>query len=393
MQTSIRQSANLPAVEEPRVTLSVQEMPLVSFARYVADQTGVSVICDASLDQRPVSIDVQSQRVSDVLAFVSRRLNVQTTRTGNLFYIGQLRPEDRGVLVRRVSRLTIEDLQAAASTMLSDQGRVVSIQGGLVVVSDRVEVLGRVSEMLEQVEQAPAEAWVIQLHMISMTDLRQHEMGVDVDPSADLAMTFARASGGDATQALRLGAVLSAALKLSRTSDSIRVLAQPLLTVVDGGSASHKDVESVPVPKKTTSPEGTVTTEDFERIEAGLIIKVDLRDMGSRRARLQLSAEISELTGYVESAPIVVKTTYETATIVESAGVYLLGSLQQTKERRGKAGTLGTVDIRDDRSRTWQVWARVYKIGGPASVSTPEAIYNPAADDNHQLPPDDITPP
>lgn len=372
--------------DEPRVSLSVQEMPLVSFARYVADQTGVSVICDASLDQRPVSIDVQGQRVSDVLAFVSRRLNVQTTRTGNLYYIGQLRPEDRGVFVRRVSRLSVPDLGLAVQALLSEQGKVVSLEGGLAVVSDRVEVLGRVAEMLDQVEQAPAEAWVIQLHLISMTDLRQHELGVDVDPSADLAMTFARASGGDVTQAVRLGAVLTAALRMSRSTDSIRVLAQPLLTLVDGGSASHKDVESVPVPRKTTSPEGTVTTEDFDRVEAGLIIKVDLRDMGARRARLQLAAEISELTGYVETAPIVVKTTYETATIVESAGVYLLGSLQQTKERRGKAGTLGTVDVRDDRARTWQVWARVYKIGGPVLQQAQEGGYDPSADDNYQLP-------
>lgn len=355
----------------------------MSFARYVADQTGVSVICDASLDQRPVSIDVQSQRVSDVLAFVSRRLNVQTTRTGNLFYIGQLRPEDRGVLVRRVSRLTPDALQAAVTALLSEQGRVVSLEGGLVVVSDRVEVLGRVSEMLGQVEQAPAESWVVQLHLLSITELHQHELGIDVDPAADLAMTFARASSGDTTQALRLGAALTAVLRMSRSSDSIRVMAQPLLTVVDGGSASHKDVESVPVPRKSTSPEGTVTTEDFERIEAGLIIRVDLRDMGARRARLQMSVELSELTGFVESAPIIVKTSYETAAIVESAGVYLLGSLQQSKERRGKTGTLGTVDVRDDRGRTWQVWARVYKVGGP--VDSDDAGYDPTSAANYQL--------
>lgn len=369
MYQTLRDSLNLQqdAVvnDEPRVSLSVQEMPLVSFARYLADQTGVSVIADASLDQRPVSIDVQGQRVSDVLAFVARRLNVQTTRTGTLYYIGQLRPEDRGVLVRRCSRLSVLDLERSITALMSQDGKVVSLEGGLVVTSDRVEVLGRVNEMLDQIEAAPSESWVIQLHLISMSDLQSHELGIDIDPTAELAMTFARASSGDVTNAVQLGAVLSAALRMSRSTDAVRVMAEPLMTLVDGGTATHRDVQSIPVPRKTTSPEGTTRTEEFERVDAGLIVSVEIRDMGSKRARLQLMTELSELSGFVETAPIILKTTYDTATIVESGGVYLLGSLQQTKRRRGTTGTLGTVDVRDDRGRVWQVWARVHKIGGP----------------------------
>jgi type II secretory pathway component GspD/PulD (secretin) len=251
--------------------------------------------------------------------------------------------------------------------LLSINGKVVSLEGGLLVVSDKVEVLNRVSEMLAAVESAPADSWVVQLNILSMSGLDTHDLGVAIDPSAELALTFARASSGDPGSVLQLGGVLSAALHLARSSHRVQVLAQPLLTLVDGGTATHEDVRSIPTPKRVASPEGTVSTTDYERVDAGLIVKLTLRDMGSGRARLALSVELSDIDGYVESAPILAKTTYDTSAVVASGGVYLLGSLHQVQRGSGVEGAFRTVSTKDDRSRDWQVWARCYKIAGPVN--------------------------
>lgn len=349
--------------QEPTISLSAQSMPLVAFARHVADQTGVSVVVESSLDQKPVSVDVQSQRVSDVLGVVARRLGVQVTRTGDLFYLGSLRPEDRGVLVRRVVRLETEQLQRAIKALLSEQGRVVSMEGGLVVVSDRVEVLGRVSLMLQDVERAPAESWVVQLHIVSVSDSINQTTGLDVTPTADIALSFARASSGDTTSIASLSTALSAVLRASYQTDLVRLEASPMFVMVDGSQAKQSDGKQVPVPKRTTSSEGTVTTEDYQIVETGLIVTLALRDIGQSRARINLAIELSEIVGYVEDAPVVDGLEFETRSIVTAGGVYLLGSMQQTKLHRGKESILKTVKSQDDSTRQWQIWARCYKIG------------------------------
>src|ERR1700736_6621481 len=78
-----------------KLSLAVQDMPLTTFARWLANQSGVSVVVQASLDSSPVSIDVQGQSVEQVLAAVARRLNVAVSRLGSVYFIGELRPEDK----------------------------------------------------------------------------------------------------------------------------------------------------------------------------------------------------------------------------------------------------------------------------------------------------------
>ena len=338
---------------------------MVAFARHIADQTGVSIVVEAALDDRPVTVDVEKQPVSDVLGVVARRLGVQVTRTGELFFIGSLRPEDRGVLVRRVARLEVEQLETTVKALLSDQGRVSSTTGGLVVVSDRVEVLSRVTLMLNDIEAAPAESWVVQLHILSMSDSIAQELGIDLAPAAEMAASFAKASNGDLTSVSTMNGALSAMLRASRRSDKVHLEASPMFIIIDGTQAKQSDGQKIPVPLRTTSSEGTVTTQSYQIIETGLIVNVGLRDMGQNRCRITLTIELSEVMGYVEDAPQINALTYQANSIVTGGGVYLLGSMQQDNRRRGRESILQTVTTRDDIKREWQVWARCYKIGSP----------------------------
>jgi hypothetical protein len=98
---------------EPKVTVSVQAMPLGMFLRYLSNNTGTSVVCQADLDTQPVTLDLVDTPVAEAIGVVARRLGVSASRTGNVFFLGISRPEDRGVLVRKVRRLSKEDLAAA----------------------------------------------------------------------------------------------------------------------------------------------------------------------------------------------------------------------------------------------------------------------------------------
>jgi type II secretory pathway component GspD/PulD (secretin) len=102
--------SGVASLAEQRITLSADQMPVSEFVRTLSDQAGVSVIVESGLESKTITMEVRDQPISDVLNFVARRFGVNVRNHGNLYYIGALQPDDRGVLVRRVRRLSKDQL-------------------------------------------------------------------------------------------------------------------------------------------------------------------------------------------------------------------------------------------------------------------------------------------
>lgn len=252
---------------EQTITVAADGIALREFVRIAAKATGVSIVVEDSLDDRTITLDVVDQAVDDVLAGVARRLGVQVTRTGDLYFLGELRPEDKGVLVRRVPRLSVDAIREAIGTLSSENGRVVVDSDGLVVVGDRVEVLRRVEEMIDELERAESRVWVVQLYVVGLTRRAIDDLGIDFAPAADVAVTFATAN--DPMAVLNLNAALSALFDYEQSGGEISTLASPTFVVRDGTEGHTFVGETIPVPRRSVGQSGDVTTVDFEQVEAG----------------------------------------------------------------------------------------------------------------------------
>ena len=271
--------------DEALIRLSAENMPLRDFLRYVAARSTVSIVAEKNLDSAPVTIEVNNETVGKVLGVVARRLGVQLTRTGSLYYLGTLRPEDRGVLVRRVRRLDKEGLDAVLKVLPSENGRFTSFADGLVVFGDRVEVLERVNELLDRVETQSAPSWVIQLYLVAMHHSDLTELGLDSVPALDVSATFAMQSrGGDAVPGVSgqvsVNGGLRSVLRATRDKSSVHMVAQPLFVLLDGETSHFGVGERVPVPNNTVSDQGTVSTTGYTDVQTGLRIEVGLRELG-----------------------------------------------------------------------------------------------------------------
>lgn len=361
---------SLVVEEEPepvlaRLSLSAQDMPFSTFARVVSDRTGVSIVADASLDERPVTIDVVDEDVASVLGVVARRVGVQVTRSGTLFFLGDLRPEDRGVFVRKVDRLARDELTAAISVLLSENGRVATYPDGLVVVGDRVEVIGRVREMLDAIEAAPADSWVVQLHLIAMRSTDAVRFGFDVQPSAEIAATFAQVSGGNNNEGrLSVTAAFDAVLQAEATVETVRVLTDPMFVLLDGETARFADGDRVPIITPNFQ-EGVQVGESVEFLQTGIEVNVAVRDLGTSRALLDLDVSVSDVVGFVGNQPVVNEQAFDTRASVASSGVYLLGSLRRGTTTNATRGPLQVDYERSEADQLVQVWARTYRIATP----------------------------
>lgn len=355
---------------EPLLTLSAEDMPLVHFLRWVSDAAGISVVADSALDDRRVSVDVVDVPVSQLLGSVARRFSVDLTRTGNVYFLGQVRPEDRGTLVRKVNRLSGDDLQAAIQTLLSQNGRAVALSDGVVIVGDTVEVLAKVNELLDGIERAPLDGWVVQFHLVSISDKASRVLGLDVVPALDLSAALAASSAGSVTDTLSASAALTGVLQASATTEGVGILARPMFLMIDGVTGRHSNADRVPIIRRAITESGAITTEDVEFVDIGLVVEVGLREVGSKRAMLAVDVELSSLTGFVQDVPTSRGQQYTTTAVVDSGGVYLLGELVRTDQRSATEGILGTVDTADREKQTIQIWVRAYRIDGPSK--TPE---------------------
>ncbi len=346
--------------ESRRITLSTKAMPMTDFLRYVADTAGISIVCDQAIDALPVNVNVTETAVEDVLSAVARRAGVDITEQGGVFYLGALKPQDRAILVRKVKRLTADEIKDMVETLASEVGRVAASTDGLVVVGDRVRVLQNIHSMFSQVEQARTNTWILQMYLISGTNSASRELGFDTTATLDIAATLASSK----SKLDSLGA-FNAVLKSARSNSRYEIIAEPMMLITDGGSGSIQDGETIPIPRRTVSDSGTVNTTGYDYVETGVVVNTGLREMSSTAATCQIEIKMTQVTSYVDSAPITSGQTFKTTAVLESGGTYLVGSLSRQSQNNDRSGAfVNTFKTTKDNASNVEIWLRCYRIRG-----------------------------
>lgn len=359
-------------------------MPLGAFLRYLSNESGLSIVASSSLDDERITVEVVNEPVEQVMGTVARRLGAELTRTGNVYFLGTLRPEDRGVLVRRVKRLAKDDLLAAVTVLMSENGRVQAYSDGVVVCADRVEVLQRVTELLDNLEAVEVACWVVQLYLVSLSENQEKEFGLDVVPAVEVAADFAAASSsglptglaavGSASSAT---AALNAVLKASRRAEGSRLVAEPLFVLIDGGSGSFERGKRIPIARRAVSDQGTVSTTGYQYVNAGLTCSLAIREHGTESIAGKLQVEMSRLDSYLDNAPVTSSESFNCEAVMRSGGVYLLGCLRRDEAEAASTGLFALGGKKSVGGGVLQVWARAHRIGN--GVAGGEAVGGVAA--------------
>ncbi len=328
---------------------------------------------------------------------------VSVSQDGKLVFIGTLRPEDRGVLVRRVRRSKVEDIKSILGVFSGAEGKATAFADGLIVVADSVEVLKRTNEMLDLVEDAEAPVWVVQLHLVSYTSEAADDLGINLEPAAKAGLAFALGSstagaGVAAAHGVSVSASLDAVLRMAHNKSGVSVVAAPMFVLCDGSKSSFVQGDKLPLPRRTVSNEGTVTISGYDYVQTGVQVDLALREWAEESAYVDTTIKLSDVKRMVEEAAVTGEETFSTTAVVKAGGVYLLGCLEQ--DRGSGAEQLGFQSgaTRDDSCQVVQVWLQCYRIGGDVSgkrdlvpiraversqdiVSVPAAAVGKAADD------------
>lgn len=367
-----RPQLRLQEAAGPLVTLSCSNLPLADLVRWLGREYNATIVVSEAAQGRPVTIDVRDLPLLDVLRLVGRRATLPVSTRGGVYYLGDLRPEDRAILVRRVYRLDADEL-ARVLTLVRGDSVPVSLQDGSLVMADSVGAIQSACSMIDQFEALDVPQWCVQLHLIAVSERQSRELGLDVTPAIDVSASLASGLGS----AFAGKAALQALLRASAEAGAATVEAQPLLFVEEGNKARFQRGLSIPVPQRTVSDQGTVTTSGFTQVRTGLTITAAVRECAKNRARLTLNLVSNDRVGEVEGNPITEGVEWEGSATVESGGCYLLGEVSRGVDERSVNGPFRLRETFRRESTTLQIWAQVIRVSS-GGVQTERASHKNA---------------
>ena len=346
--------------KSPLITLSCYQMPLSLFCRILSDKYKVGMVYSEQLGPKTITAEFKDTDFQSVLNVVSRQLGVDIVRVGNTYFVGTLRPQDRGILVRRVLGYDVDSLRSIVNAMISQQGKSSVMSNSVVVATDHESVIRRIAEMLDYLDTVESDTWIVQLCFVLLRKDALLQAGFDVTSSGTISYNISENS-------LDLKDFkIDGLLNLASSSSFADIYASPMLLVRDGSTGIWQDGQRVPIPRKTVSSEGTVTTNGYDYVDAGFMVDATVKQ--SRiGGRLTLKIEMSDIKSYVEEAPVTTQSVYNIDVDLIPNKLYLLGELTQFKVLDQQQNVL---NLSTDRGKTvLQVWGQLYRISGDSKES------------------------
>lgn len=370
MKLEIEQASE--QTQEPTYSISTVDMPILAFAQWVTDTTGDSIVISEKLDNKHISIEIRNKTITEIVSAAARRIGVDVLSISGIHFLGEARVEDRAILTIKVSGLSTDEIREILTTIQSPSGKFTVTSNGIAIIADKVEIITRANQLFRNINQTPQNTWIIQAHIIDDTMSHQNTAGMTLDTiSADLAYTLATSSN---TNRLALTAQGKALLTYHRSLTTSKIIAEPLIIISPGQPASIKAGTRTPIPLRTVSNEGTVSTTGFQYLDTGLILDANIIEAAGDKTILKLDLELSTIEGFIEHAPITSRRYISSTATMQSGGIYIFSAIDDGNTIEDTNGLIGKLTNTRERKSTLYVWIKTYRIGKLAEQkSEPES--------------------
>lgn len=362
------------------VTLRAFNAPFESVVFELCKRSDVSLVIEPGLSHEKVTVDLDGVPFEVALRAISRQVGTEFVEIEGVYYVGEPEKSDRPVLVRRVRRLSGDELRLLLDVVSSSDGTSTVHDDGLIVVRDSPQVFTRLERMLDELEEIESVTWVVQLYFTRSVVADLHALGVEFVPAAEVGASLANIAFGDngpvaipLTDAAIVEASIAARLTAEAERQRGKQMLAPSIITGDGLPATMFEGRTITVRTQATNVErGTVTDAGFESIDVGTTIELTVREVGPDRGRLELSVDVASLDGLIDGLPQITQTRFDTTAELNSGHIYLLGRIDGREEEKSLSTFLRFGRSDSDSDRSIELWARVHRVGGYTDVSRNE---------------------
>ena len=341
-----------------RFTFSVYQMPIREFALYLSRECNVSIVYSQKISESTVSGDFLNESVTEILNSVARSLDVVLIRNSDrLFYLGSLPDDEKACFVSRVYGFTPDDIRKSIETISGFSGKCNVTSNGVLVVTDKQSIINRVASLIEDFQKYVPDTYILQLYLVTFKDERNINLGLDLHTSGELSLLLSDSS-------LKFN-VSSFGWRMSQVLEGknygSRIVSSPLMLLVPGLPCIWQNGSSIPVPQKTVSDSGTVTTSGFTNVDVGLKIEVTITEHTFNTNIVNLKLEDSSVLSYVDYNPVKSQTLYNSTFTLEHGKVYLVGELNRSNTGSGLNNLFGFK--RENTVERIAIFAKCFRMG------------------------------
>jgi len=296
-------------------------------------------------------------------------------RGPDVYVIGEPSASDMVGRVYHVPDGLATEYVNAMESLASSRASIAAI-GDAIVVRDTIAGVRMMDEVFDGIQAARGQ-WVVEVRFVELSFEASEALGIDWELTGTLALDAMTNGGLTVTDVL--SARLNGIVLADAAEEHVKLLTSVRLHCIEGHAAEFQVGDTVPVPVgRTISDQGTVT-QDFEDVDTGVLLAVEVRTEPDGRLRVGVTPELSEITGFVQDRPIRSRRRLQTSAVVEPGGTLIAGGFYQLRGRARKSGLpqllqtpgLALHESEDDQRRVF-VLVRVIDPLQPAVAQVPD---------------------
>ena len=336
--------------DKRKVTVRFDGVPFGQAMSILTQETSTPIVWSQSLDSTLASGTFNGVLLPAVLEVLARRSGASVTEIGGVYYLGEIRKEDRAFAVLRIPPVTKADFLAAVKQSCSIEGAV-SVVGSCVWICDNIESLRKLVSAVEIIRERSERSYVAEVYFIRVNE----EHFVQLSANLEFNQIDVFASSFNVEKLFSMFVDGDAATGWSEISQ------RPVLYLSEGRKVTFSDGKEITRERKTLTENGAVETTGYAKFKDGLELSLLLNRVSEKSYTVDVDLSVSIFDKTDKSTiPATDKSELKAeGLLVQDSQVYYVGSLR--RDNRSNKGGLFSFDGNKSHDMI-TIWLRVREL-------------------------------
>jgi hypothetical protein len=336
--------------DKRKVTVRFDGVPFGQAMSILTQETNAPIVWSQTLDSTLASGTFNGVSLPAVLEVLSRRSGASVTEIGGVFYLGEIKKEDRAFTVLRLPPVSKTDFLTAVKQSCSIEGAV-SVVGSCVWICDNIESLRKLVSAVETIRERSERSYVAEIYFIRVNE----EHFVQLSANLEFNQIDVFASSFNVEKLFSMFVEGDAATGWSQISQ------RPVLYLSEGRKVTFSDGKEITRERKTLTENGAVETTGYTKFMDGLQLSLLLNRVSEKSYTVDVDLSVSIFDKADKSTiPATDKSELKAeGLLIQDSQVYYVGSLR--RDNRSNKGGLFSFDGNKSHDMI-TIWLRIREL-------------------------------
>ncbi|GHT19316.1 hypothetical protein FACS1894189_8060 [Planctomycetales bacterium] len=314
------EQADSERVDSSKVTVRFDGLPFGQAMTVLSQEVGVPIVWSKELDETSVFGTFDGVLLPAVLNVLARRVNSMVAEVGGVYYIGEIKREDRAFAVLRVPPVAQDQFLAAVKQSAS-QDSAVSIIGSCLWICDNIESLRKVVSAVESIRKRSERCYVAEVYFIRVNEESFVQLTADLNfKQIDI---FA--------SAFNMSELFEMFIDGDGSTGWSKISQRPVLFLSEGRKVVFSDGREITREQKSMTEQGAIETTGYQSFSDGTQLTMCLNRVSDKSYAVDVDLSISTFDKNDKAAiPAMERSSIKAdGLLIQDSKVYYIGSLRR----------------------------------------------------------------